>query len=207
MFDWNTYPKIDAANDNAIDKEISRLTKAYNNPKLKHALHVLICACVEHGVQHNSFAKLTNLIVRLPASVNKDGIKMFLEEYTSAKWLQNKDKVKMFLGRDADGKTSFYYKPEMFDNPFYDMAKVKAKQDAVFTTSARLFSIIKQGEKAYKDGAVSPEEYEHELLNLLAKSLPGAIAEAKAIVAKKKAGAATDSNVHQLEAPALQATG
>ena len=184
MFDFSETPRINHMDDAAIKVAIRKVAAHYNSKAGRENLHVLLVACCHHAVQHKDCTHLTDLFNRLPANANKDGIKEWLAEYSTFKWMANKDKVKMFLGRDKDNAKSFLFMLTGETVPFYDLQSVKAKQDKEYSLIGSLEALIKTGLSKRKNGKlVDPTE--SILLDMLAAGLPSAIASAKEKVANK----------------------
>lgn len=194
MFDFQKFPMIDHMDSAKIDKAIKDVVKHYNSAKGREHLHLVLDACARHGVAHNSGEHLTRLFNSLPANANKDGIKTWVHEFTTFKWLKNKDGVHMFLSRDNENaKVPAQYNLAGSATPFYDMEKVKAKQDKPYSFLLSLETLLKNAAAKQKNGKMN-DPVEKVLFTMLSDSLPAAIA-----TAKQKATKAQD-NVHQLEA-------
>lgn len=182
MFDFTETPRINPMDDSAIKKAIKSVVSHYNSKKGRENLHVLLVACCHHAVQHSDCSHLTDLFNKLPANANKEGIKTWLLEYSTFKWMSNKDGVKMFLGRDKENAKSYQFTLAGEAMPFYDMIKVKAAQDKPYSFLAGLENLLKVAESKVKNGKVG-DPVEKMLIAMLSDSLPSAIVTAKAKVA------------------------
>lgn len=183
MFDFSAHPAIDYTNEGAMLKMLKSVTTHYNSVKGREHLHLLLDAAARHGQQHNSGEWLTRIFNALPSNANKEGVKTWVHEYTTFKWLKNKDGVLMFLSRDSDNaKVPATYILAGSATPFYDMLKVKAAQDKPYSFLAGLENLLKVAESKVKNGKVG-DPVEKMLIAMLADSLPSAIATAKAKVA------------------------
>lgn len=194
MFDFKKFPAIDYTDEKAMLKALKSVTTHYKSAKGREHLHILLDAAARHGAQHNSGEWLTRIYNALPANANKDGVKTWVSEFTTFKWLKNKDGISMFLSRDNENaKVPASYISSGSATPFYEMQKVKAAQDKPYSFLLSLETLLKNAAAKVKNGKMN-DPVEKVLFTMLSDSLPSAI-----VTAKQKASKAQD-NIHQLEA-------
>ena len=153
MFDYSKFAKLDVSK---IDAHIKRLAAGY--VKLKEQSHLVLIACMEHGMANKDFSKLTTLFNSLPDNANKRGMMIWLDAFTSARWMKNKEGTEMFLSRNADGqKVEPFILEAGYATPFYDMPKVKA-QNKTFSFEEALAALLSKAKSKKEKGELPERE-------------------------------------------------
>lgn len=156
MFDFkvNVMPK----DDKAIKALETRVLRAYTSKNARENLHLLLCAHVLHAIANKSADRLSNLFNALPNTANKQGIRIWVQEYTTLEFGKDAAGNPKFIGKDKlygwKGKEHGGYTLGMV-NPFYDMAKVKHAADKPFNFDDLIKAALDKAAKARKEGKLN----------------------------------------------------
>jgi hypothetical protein len=162
-FNWQENKPLDIKDVAGLDKAIKQQIGFY--AKSKARLHVILCACLQHMAAHNDASRLNHLFNELPVTVNKMGISVWLQAYTSLEFKKNKEGKVMWLGKDKN----YLFKAEALDMPFYEMERNK-KAIVPMTIEQKLLAVLTFGTNAVTKKNNHVSDYDKGLLAQITKA-------------------------------------
>ena len=146
---------IDFENNDILDKEIAKSHKTILGVSEK--AQAILVSCTLHALKHRDCSKLTDYVSGLPNSINKkNGVQIWITQFTSFKWGKNAQGKEMFLGRSEKGVKEFTFDLKGIETRFYQMAKVE-KLNKLMTDDSMFAAIKALIANANKEGVTLSE--------------------------------------------------
>lgn len=120
---------LDWHDTKALDKAETKVVAHYNAVNAKELLHAVLVANVEFCNFHKDGSRLDKLFGKLAHTVNKSGIKTWLETFSNWQMREDGEGTVKFMSRDKSGAKVFKFDEAGRAMPFYDMPKVKANDN------------------------------------------------------------------------------
>jgi hypothetical protein len=123
---------LNIMDEKGLDNAIRKVVRHYQSHTAREELHLVMVACCEHAMKHNSGDKLTNLWLSLPNNAPHRSMAAWIHNFTNLRFTNDRAGAKKWMGRNKDNQKvniALLNWDKARIEPFYDMDVANADRD------------------------------------------------------------------------------